>query len=575
MLAVLLDADALGELLAHLPPEDLLRCAAVCSAWRRTIFTSRDLWAPHFGGMDALDEASRREVSGRAPIDGATGSLTRALAVRRGALANWRSPDPVVSQSVLEPSNAQRMGMVHALAIDDAILATGGSDHCVWLWNLKTRTDTHRLEGHTGAVRCLLLKAKRGTLWSGAWDKTIREWDTHTGECRRVLTNGHERCIMALVLVDDNTLVSAGGEGRVVWWDLRTGARVRACRHACPVLSLALGSDGHTRAVWADGKVRVYDNACARDLLDHVRGTIFTLLSEDSTDTEIENEAVNSTPARSADPPCMEPVATLPGPVTPMWEGPPQPTPRMPNGEPMPAELLAFYHAQGGDATEGGGRAPYVDACLGPGPNALVTMCSHHNLIVDKVPQVSGGEDSSAHPSAAGLRRAALSTHACSGAGACCTLLPEASVAIGGCRTIQPAMNNGILGGPQVIIHVEGSKRPPARIPLLLSPATLAARWDILVVGTQRGRIHVFDFAVAGGHPKLGHVLHGLPVPKWCRNLHAKYSLGRVRRVRVSPRTVIDRQLSLLGSPVMVASAFTVLLLALGVAHFLILPRWQ
>mmetsp|Transcript_21246 Transcript_21246/g.54751 ORF Transcript_21246/g.54751 Transcript_21246/m.54751 type:complete len:579 (-) Transcript_21246:3522-5258(-) len=574
MLDALLDADALGELLAHLPPGDLLRCAAVCSAWRRKILTSRDLWAPHFGGMDALDDASRLDVSG-APLEGAPGSLARALAVRRAALANWRSPEPVVKQWVLEPSNAHRMGMVHALAIDDMVLATGGSDHCVWLWDLKTRRDTQRLQGHAGAVRCLLLKAKRGTVWSGSWDKTIREWDIKTGECRRTLAHAHERCIMAMALVDDYTLVSAGGEGRVVWWDLTTGWRVRTCRHVCPVLSLALGDDGHTRAVWADGRVRVYDNARARAtphdgrcMCDEGRG-ICLALSDKSSDTETENEdeAGRSTPARAAD---VEPVATLPGPVTPAWEGPAQPMPRMPNGEPMPAELLAFYHAQGGN-----GAAPYVDARIGPGPGTLMALCSHNNLIVDRVLAIPD-EDSGTAGGAGGRRSAELSIHACAGAGACCTLLPEASVAVGGCRTIQPAMNNGVLGGPQLVIHAEGAKRPPARIPLLLSPAALAARWDILVVGTQRGRIHIFDFAAVGGRAKHGHVLHSLLVPQWYRNLYANYAAQRhtdTQREEIYPRTALARQLNLLGSPVMVAaSAVVALLLGVSLASSLLQP---
>jgi len=59
-------------------------------------------------------------------------------------------------------------------------LASGSDDRTIRLWDTKTGQSTKVLNGHTGSVRSLTV-LQDGTLASGSEDKTIRLWDTRTG----------------------------------------------------------------------------------------------------------------------------------------------------------------------------------------------------------------------------------------------------------------------------------------------------------------------------------------------------------------------------------------------------------
>jgi len=70
-----------------------------------------------------------------------------------------------------------RSAKVLALAFcGDRLLATGGSDNLIRVWNLDTSSEQYQLYGHTGTVAALACDAETGTLVSGSFDTTIRVW---------------------------------------------------------------------------------------------------------------------------------------------------------------------------------------------------------------------------------------------------------------------------------------------------------------------------------------------------------------------------------------------------------------
>ena len=75
-------------------------------------------------------------------------------------------------------------------------LFSGSYDHTIREWDTDTGECIRVLEGHTRWVYALALDGRR--LFSGSFH-TIREWDTDTGECTRVLT-GHTGSVLALAL---------------------------------------------------------------------------------------------------------------------------------------------------------------------------------------------------------------------------------------------------------------------------------------------------------------------------------------------------------------------------------------
>ena len=108
------------------------------------------------------------------------------------------------------------------------------------------------LEGHTNWVTDCALSADGRLALSASWDRTLRLWDTETGEARAVL-EGHTDWVWGCALSADGRLaLSASDDQTVPLWDTETG-------EVCAVL------EGHTRGVQgcalsADGRLALSDS---------------------------------------------------------------------------------------------------------------------------------------------------------------------------------------------------------------------------------------------------------------------------------------------------------------------------
>ena len=113
----------------------------------------------------------------------------------------------------------QSKGIIWAIAIspDDKIIASGGSDQPIYLWNLETGKLEKSLTDHEGYVCCLAFSPDRQTLASGGQDNTIRIWNYHTGELRQTLN--HQGTVKSLAFSPDGqTLVSGSWDRTVKIW---------------------------------------------------------------------------------------------------------------------------------------------------------------------------------------------------------------------------------------------------------------------------------------------------------------------------------------------------------------------
>ncbi|XP_051878001.1 transducin beta-like protein 3 [Pristis pectinata] len=115
---------------------------------------------------------------------------------------------------------------VASMAFDSTstLLATGGCDSTIKIWDVIKQYCTHNLKGSFGVVHLVEFHPdiSRLQLFSSAMDNKIRVWNLNTSKCTMVL-DAHYSAVTSLAFtLDGNTLVSSGRDKICTVWDLTT-----------------------------------------------------------------------------------------------------------------------------------------------------------------------------------------------------------------------------------------------------------------------------------------------------------------------------------------------------------------
>jgi RNA polymerase sigma factor (sigma-70 family) len=149
---------------------------------------------------------------------------------------------PGVRMRLHDPATGQEMfpyggheGLLQSVAISSSgVVATGGADRTVRLWDGRTGKQLHVLRGHISPVNILAFSPDGKRLVSaGAGDRVISLWDVDTGrEVRQLRSTGFVGSLT--FLADGKQLLGTGVE---TVWDTDTGQVLRQVKGAVSFLS--------------------------------------------------------------------------------------------------------------------------------------------------------------------------------------------------------------------------------------------------------------------------------------------------------------------------------------------------
>lgn len=146
-------------------------------------------------------------------------------------------------------------------ADDDSLLVTGGMKGELRLWDMRTKSVTRSLKGHTATVRSIQIVNDGTMLISGSRDETICIWDLSSESDvinPRLVLTGHTKTIRCL-RVQDGLIVSGSYDWDARVFDVITGECLHVLKgHAGPLYKVDF--DG-TRIVTGslDKDIRVWD----------------------------------------------------------------------------------------------------------------------------------------------------------------------------------------------------------------------------------------------------------------------------------------------------------------------------
>jgi hypothetical protein len=208
---------------------------------------------------EELAKAREAEAAGRWDAAKATYEGVRALrpgnadaeeGLRRVAVLEWKE-SPVLPGFIL----------CVAFSPSGKLLAMGGVDKTVRLWDVEGAKFVRALAGHGGAVTSVSFHADGDTLASASQDGTVRLWSASAGRLTATL-DGHSGPVWAVAFSSDGKSLASGGEDRMVrLWNPAEGKEKGSwAAHDAPVLSVAFSPAGkHLASAGRDGRVRLWE----------------------------------------------------------------------------------------------------------------------------------------------------------------------------------------------------------------------------------------------------------------------------------------------------------------------------
>jgi WD40 repeat protein len=146
-------------------------------------------------------------------------------------------------------------------------LLLGGYQKHVRLWNFRLNKEVGRLDGHNAPINAIAVSADTQTIATGSQDGALILWEWNVKRKAADLV-GHTGEINAIVFSPDkeiNVMASAGSDRRLIIWDMETTKAKHKIDAGCCVYALAISADAKTLySAGDDNLIRRWDIAAGK-----------------------------------------------------------------------------------------------------------------------------------------------------------------------------------------------------------------------------------------------------------------------------------------------------------------------
>jgi WD40 repeat protein len=235
-----------SKLLASHSYGDTIRLCDITSNLSRVLYSDRSIFHPY---TFAFSPNSKLLASG---CDDITIQIWNSVAGE--LLHTLRGHSRFISAAKKLHLAPWSRDIVHSITFspNSKLLASGSTDHKVWLWDPVAGKSLRVLKGHSRTVDSVAFTSDSKILASGSsLDKTIRLWDPATGEQLHMLETGiHAHKIGTITFSSDCKILASGfHSGIIQLWNPITGKLLQILEDDCGSMGQ---SDDHLRPFWPD-----------------------------------------------------------------------------------------------------------------------------------------------------------------------------------------------------------------------------------------------------------------------------------------------------------------------------------
>lgn len=154
------------------------------------------------------------------------------------------------------------------------LIATGGMNPTVLLWDPLTEKEVAVLEGHRDPITSIAFSPDGRYLVAGSWDTAALLWDVATGKLLRQFV--HKSEVNAVAFSPDGRYVLTGSwDNTAGLWDIETGKEIQTFQgHTEGVLAVAFSPDGsYVLTGGADNTARLWDAATGKQIRSFIGHT--------------------------------------------------------------------------------------------------------------------------------------------------------------------------------------------------------------------------------------------------------------------------------------------------------------